>query len=509
MKPWTFLAHREISPWLVLLSVIVGVGMPLADTTITNVGRVFIVSSLGVTSYEAGWLTASYSLALAVGVPLSHRLRGFFEEKNLYSGAILAFMLGSLFMAMSTNFTEAMFSRGLEGLSAGILLPLAPILIQESFPEKIRPVAMSTFAIASAIWVTLGPTIGGFIIDNQGWQWAFAVNIPIGFLAILFAQLFLSNHPRQDPRQFDGTGFIILSASLGFLFTGFMRAEWVGWHSDQTVFFLVAGVLFFFLFWIWSFFHPDPILPTDILKSPLFAVILAVVLLQATQSFGRLYLLAPYLEKNYHFMAHNAGELIAVGALTEILISLSFLFSRFLPGKWPILLASGCILVSISNIDFLFLPATSFSLFFIIKSQLIFGAGLALTQISLAPLAATIFPADRIRAATTYLLVFQFIGGAWGTMLGRHLVLHVKPVFSQMLPQLSYRPDPHASAILPDKLAQAFTSNIIFYDLGLIGLLGGVLAVALVPFISPKRQGQKDPLGKPGFREMASLLKKE
>ncbi len=492
MRLSPFFSSREISPWLVLATVILGVGMPLADTTITNVGRVFIVSTLGVTSYEAGWLTASYSLALAVGVPLSHRLRGFLEEKDLYSGAILTFMLGSLCMAGSVNFTEAMLSRGIEGLSAGILLPLAPILIQESFPENLRSLAMSYFALFGAVWVTLGPTIGGFIIDNPGWQWAFAINIPIGFLAIFFAQAFLSNHPRQDPRRFDGTGFVLMATSLGCLFTGFMRAEWVGWHSSGTGFLLCSGLLLFFLFWIWSALSRDPILPTEVLRKPLFIGILAIVFMQSTQSFGRLYLLAPFLEKNYHFMAHDAGALVAVGALTEILLSLSFLFSRFLAGKWAILLTTGCILVSISNIDFLFLPATGFSLSFIVKSQLIFGAGLALTQISLPPLASKLFPQSKVRAATTYLLFAQFIGGAWGTMLGRHLVLHVKPVFSQMLPQLSTHRMGHSDIFLADRLAQSYTSNIIFYDLGIIGLIGAFLAFVLIFFLSEKRVGERD-----------------
>ena len=509
MRPRPFFPRSEISPWLVLVAVILGVGMPLADTTITNVGRVFIVSTLGITSYEAGWLTASYSLALAVGVPLSHRLRGFLEEKDLYSGALLTFMLGSLFMAISTNFTEAMLSRGIEGLSAGILLPLAPILIQESFPEHRRPLAMSYFALASAIWVTLGPTIGGFIIDNPGWQWAFAINIPIGFLAIFFAQLFLSNHPRQDPRRFDGAGFLLLATSLGCLFTGFMGAEWIGWHSDGTFLRLLAGLLLFFLFWLWSALFADPILPTEVLKKPLFIVILVIVFLQSTQSFGRLYLLAPYLEKNYHFMAHNAGELVAVGALTEILLSLSFLFSRFLVGKWSLLLASGCILVSISNIDFLFLPATAFSLSFLVKSQLVFGAGMALTQISLPPIAAMLFPQNLIRAATTYLLFVQFLGGAWGTMLGRHLVLHVKPVFSQMLPQLSSPLPPRSEAFLADRLSQAFTSNIIFYDLGLIGLLGGFLAMAFLPLLATRKRAQEGQKNKTISPELPSTLNGE
>lgn len=470
-------------PWLVLATVVLGVGMPLADTTITNVGRYFIVGGLGITPYETGWLTAGYSLALAVGIPLSHRLRGFLEERNLYSLSLLVFMAGSAVMASSDTFAQAMAGRGLEGLAGGILLPLAPILIQESFPAESQPMALSLFSLAGGVWVTLGPTIGGLLIDNAGWRWAFWINIPIGCVALFLAQAYLKNHPRQDPRRFDGIGFLLLAGSLGCLFTGYMSAEWYGWHSNRIFALFAVGLSLFFLFWLWSALHPDPILPPEVFRNPAFALLLATVFLQFTASFGRLYLLAPFLERNYSFQAHHAGALVAVGAVAEFLVSFSFLVTRFLDGRWAFILSAGAMLVAIANIDYLFLPANVFNLSFTVGSQLIFGAGLALTQVALPGLVRGLQPVGLVRATTTYLLVFQFLGGAWGTMVCRHLILHATPTFYPVLPQTSSpRPD-HASILLFARLAQAFVYNTLFFDLGLLGIVATILSLFLVPFV--------------------------
>jgi DHA2 family multidrug resistance protein len=471
------------NPWFVLATVVLGVGMPLADTTITNVGRYFIVGGLGITPYETGWLTAGYSLALAVGIPLSYRLRGFLEERNLYSLSLLAFMAGSLVMALSDTFADAMAGRGLEGLAGGILLPLAPVLIQESFPADRQPMALSLFSLAGGVWVTLGPTIGGLLIDNAGWRWAFGVNIPIGCVALLLAQAFLKNHPRQDPRRFDGVGFLLFAAALGFLFTGYMSAEWYGWHSDRIFALFTGGALLFFLFWIGSALYPDPILPPEVFRNPMFAVLLLVVFLQFTGSFGRLYLLAPFLERNYRFQAHHAGALVALGAVAELLVSLSFLAVRFLEGKWVYVLAAGSLLVAIANMDYLVLPANVFSLSFTVGSQLIFGAGLALTQVAIPSLVSGLQPQNLVRASTTFILMVQFLGGAWGTMISRHLILHITPDFYQALVQTSSPAVARSSAGLYFKLAQAFSYNVIFFNLGLVGLGAALLSMTLVPFV--------------------------
>ena len=473
------------SPWWTLLTVIVGTGMPFADTTITNIGRFYIVSGLGITPYETGWLTAGYSLALAMGIPLSHRLRGFMKEKDLYSLALLAFMAGSLMVAMASRFSQAMVGRGLEGLAGGILIPLAPALIQEVFPEKRIAAAQSLFAISSSIWVTLGPTIGGLIIDDIGWRMAFGINIPTGCLAMVMAQFFLRNHPLQDRRPFDLPGFLLLSAALGIFFTATMSAEWYGWHSARIAHGEMAASFFFCLFLLWSARTQYPILPPEVLARPLFALLLLVDFLQATQSFGRLYLLAPFLERNDRFQAHHAGAIVAVGAITEIIVSLSFFLNFLGRRRWVALLAAGCFFVGIANIDFLFLPDNVFDMSFTVISQLVFGAGLALSQMAFPQLIREIQTPDLLRAATTYFLFFQFLGGAWGTMISRYFVHHIQPVFLLSFSQLSRPPEDPGTLLKIRHLAAEYTSNMIFFDLGLAGLLGAALTLLFFLFFRP------------------------
>ena len=478
------LLHRD-NPWWILLTVVIGTGMPFADTTITNVGRYYIVSGLGVTPYETGWLTAGYSLALSVGIPLAHRLRGFLEEKDLYSLSLLTFMAGSVVVACSDRLSMAMIGRGLEGVAGGVLIPLATTLLQEVFPDLLLPMAQSLFSLSASVWVTLGPTIGGWIIDDIGWRWSFAINVPIGCISILMAQSFLRNHPRTDPKPFDFPGFFLLATSLGLFFTAYMSAEWFGWHSGFIARLGMAGSLIFCFFLFRSLLFRGAILSLEIFGNPRFALLVLAVFLQATQSFGRLYLLAPFLEKNDRFQAHHAGAIIAVGAIAEILVSLSFLVNIRNPSQWSLLLAFGVFLVAISNVDFLFLPANVFDMTFTVQSQLVFGAGLALAQISVGRLSRSFLPIEQFRLSTTWLLFAQFLGGAWGTMLSRHLVHHLQPVFRLDLPQTSFPPPPHSSLHLLRQIAGEFTSNMIFLDLGLIGLLGCAAVLALFLFPGP------------------------
>ena len=473
---------RADNPWWTLLTVVVGTGMPFADTTITNVGRYYIVSGLGVTPYETGWLTAGYSLALAVGIPLSHRLRGFLEEKDLYSLALLVFMAGSIMVALSDRFSSAMIGRGLEGLSGGVLIPMATTLLPEVFSGGRLATAQSLFSLSASVWVTIGPTIGGWIIDDIGWKWAFAINVPIGCIAMLMSQYFLRNHPRTDPKPFDFPGFLLLASFLGLFFTTYMSAEWYGWNSGFISNLGMTSSLFFCFFLLRSLLFRGAILPFELLGNPRFVLLLLVIFLQATQSFGRLYLLAPFLEKNDRFQAHHAGAIIAVGAIAEILISLSFLLTIRNYRQWVSLLAFGIFLVAIANVDYLFLPANVFDMAFTVRSQLIFGAGLALSQLSVAPVSRSFLPPGQLRSSTTWLLFSQFLGGAWGTMMARHLVHHIQPVFLLDLAQTSSTLRSQGTLRLLHQIAGEFTSNLIFLDLGLIGLLGCMAALLLLLF---------------------------
>lgn len=466
------------SPWAVFFLMVLGTAMPVVDTTIMNVGRYYVVRAFDITTYETGWLTAGYSLAVAMGIPLSHRLRGFFEESNLYAIATLTFVAGTGIVMISHTLSEAMMGRGLQGVSAGILLPLSTNLIRESFPPEKIPIALSFFTLSNILALTLGPTLGGYLMATWGWKSAFFINLPLGFLTMFLCQIILVNHPREDPKRFDLFGFLLLCLMSGTFFYAFMAAEWFGWNSFHTNLYFGISIVTLFLYGLRSALFSDPILPLNILIKPAFLGVLVLVFLISTSVFGRLYLLAPFLERNYHFQPYQSGEIIAVGAISEILIAfLSFtnILGRIEPRA---ILVIACAFLALSNLSYLRLPQNVYSAQMTIIPQLLFGFGLAFSQLSLGRLVTQSLPSNLARIGGVYQQTIQFLGGMFGTILCRHLLNNIPPVFLLSLAQ-SLRP-PLSNAELQNvaSRAYAFGYNMIFEWMGLIPLAAGIAVLA-------------------------------
>ncbi len=467
----------ESSPWAVLLLMVLATTMPLVDTTIMNVGRYWFVRAFDVTAYETGWLTAGYSLSLAMGVPLSHRLRGFFEEKDLYALSIWTFLTGTMVVMSAHTLAEAMIGRAIQGVAGGVLLPLSIAIIRETFsPDKI-PLALSVFTLANALAVSLGPTVGGYLLYAWGWQSTFFVNLPIGFLAIFLSQIILVNHPKQDPKRFDLWGYLLLCLTAGTFFWGFMAAEWYGWHSFPIGLAFTVSLIALWLYGLWSALFPEPILPVYLLARPKFLLSLILVFLVSTSVFGRMYLLAPFLERNYHFQPYQAGEVIAIGAFSEILTAF-LIFSNILErfdSRTILLAACGCL--ALSNLSYLRLPQNVYSSSMTTIPQILFGFGLALSQLSLGRFVGLTLPQELSRIGGVYQQTVQFLGGMFGTALCRHLLNNIPPVYFIAFPQTSMQAASSVDLQKAASLAYAFGYNMIFEWLGLFSLAAAVLVV--------------------------------
>ncbi|MCL5284287.1 MAG: MFS transporter [Nitrospirae bacterium] len=466
------------SPWLILFLMILGTTMPLVDTTIMNVGRYWFVRAFDVSTYETGWLTAGYSLALAMGIPLSHRLRGIFEERDLYALATWTFIIGTLIVTNSHTLSEVMIGRAVEGIAGGVLLPLSTTLIRESFPEEKVSTALSLFFLANALAVSLGPTVGGYLLYSFGWRSVFFVNLPAGFLTILLSHFLLVNHPRQDPKRFDPLGYLLLCLGTGSFFWAFMAAEWWGWHSGPIILAFGIATLSLSLYALWSVIFPDPILPPGPLLQPKFLMALLLVFLVSASVFGRMYLLAPFLERNYHFQPYQAGEIIAIGAFSEILTA--FLVLGRILERFPVrlVLATACGCLALSNLSYLRLPQNVYAESMTTSPQILFGFGLALSQYSLGRLIVSSLPRDLTRIGGVYQQTVQFLGGMFGTVLCRHLLNSIPPVFYLALPQTSAPPVPAVNLQKVASLAYAFGYNMIFGWMGIFSLGAVALLVA-------------------------------
>ncbi|MHB8422613.1 MAG: MFS transporter [Leptospirales bacterium] len=466
------------SPWMVLFTVLLGTSMPLADTTSMNVGRFFIARALDSNSDETRWLTAGYSLFVAIGIPLSHRLRGYFSERVLYSLAIVVFMAGSLVSMLAHFMPMMMLGRALQGISGGVLIPLSVTLVAESFPERSRIKGLGLFSLGNAVAVTLGPTIGGFLVDDVGWRWTMGIHLPIGFATLFLAHFTLLDHPRQDPKRFDLIGWILFAATGFFFMYAVMEGERFGWHSDYIFHFAILFLLFFFLYLLWSMIFPEPIFPPELFRYRAFLVVTASNFLRSISVFGRLYLLPLFLESFYHFQSHHAGLLILSGAIVELLIPIFASFLSFnIHFPW-FAMGGGSLLIGLSSVAYLNLPANAFSLPATILPQLVFGIGMAMVQVSLAPLVQQTVPVHLVRVGNVFQLTVMFLGGMVGTILGRHLLDNMPAGFwSQMiLPSgqgLLSAPGSNAESF---RVSQVFSYNLDFWIMGLFGLAAAVLA---------------------------------
>jgi EmrB/QacA subfamily drug resistance transporter len=488
---------------MVLATVLLGTSLPLADTTSMNVGRFFIARALDSSSDETRWLTAGYSLFVAIGIPLSHRLRSFFSERTLYALATLVFMGGSVVSMFSHFMPSMMVGRALQGMAGGVLLPLSLALVNESFPESSRAQGLTLFSLGNALAVSLGPTIGGYLVDYANWRWTMGIHLPIGFATLIFVHLSLEEHPRQDPRRFDLPGWLLYSASAFFFMYSVMEGERFGWHSQiifQT-FFIFLALFFFYVLWAARF--PDPIFPLDLFRYPGFVILTVVNLLRSVSVFGRLYLLPLYLEIFYHFQAHQAGFLIMTGAMVELMIPV---LAALVPGNlhFPWLAISlGSFLLGLSSVAYLNLPGNAFSVPETVLPNLVFGVGMAMVQVSLAPLVRRTLPVPLERVGNVFQLAVMFLGGMIGTILGRHLLDNLAPVFHVQIPlsPLSESTISHG-AILLKRLSGEYSYNIAFWVMGLISIGASALSVSWFLFdVLPRRlrqstiRGQEDNLG--------------
>ncbi len=468
------------SPGMVLFTVILGTTLPLADTTSMNVGRFFIARALDSSPDETRWLTAGYSLFVALGIPLSYRLRGLFEERDLYSLATSVFMAGSV-VSMIAHFMPAMMvGRALQGLSGGVLIPLSIALINESFPPERRARALALFAVGNALAVSIGPTIGGLLVDTLGWRWTMGIHLPVGFLTLLLAAISLSNHPRSEKVPFDLFGWLLFSGAAFFAMDTLMEGERFGWHSTTLFLMAFACLLFFFSYCLHAARHPRPIVPPELFCHGGYLLLSAANFLRSTAIFGRLYLLPLFLEIFYRFQSHQAGMVIFLGAITELLIPVfAFLIT---PGRsfftWGFM-ASGSVLIALANVAYLTLPANVYDLPLVLLPQTVFGIGVALTQVALAPLVVRTLPSSLHRVGLVVQAVIQFLGGMFGTVWARHLVDNIAPAFHPVLPQTSGSLPPLAAGKMAASLSQAFAYNETFLILGGVSLLASLFILLL------------------------------
>ncbi|MBV9277668.1 MAG: DHA2 family efflux MFS transporter permease subunit, partial [Candidatus Eremiobacteraeota bacterium] len=225
-----FRQHANPPIGLITITVMLGLIMAIVDATIVNVALNTIGGNLGASIDEVSWVATGYILANVVIMPLNGWLTAFLGRKRFYATSLAIFTIASLLCGTARSVWVLVFYRVLQGIGGGALQPTAQAILFESYPPERRGAAMAIFGLGAMVGPAIGPTLGGYIIDNASWPLIFFINIPIGVAAFIMTLMFVPN-PSYIERVRSGVDW----AGLGLLTAGLASLQYVlerGQHDD-------------------------------------------------------------------------------------------------------------------------------------------------------------------------------------------------------------------------------------------------------------------------------------
>ncbi len=224
---------------IIVITVVSAAIMELIDTSIVNVALSDMSGSLGVNIEDVSWVITSYAIANVVIIPLTSFLADYFGRKNYYIASMIIFTSASYLCGQSSTLWELVLWRFVQGVGGGALLSTSQAIMFDSFEPRERPMAAGLFGMGIVLGPTLGPTVGGYIIEHFNWPLIFMINIPIGIIATLLSITFIEKKEgegkRKDQIRVDYLGIVLLAAGIGCLQYVLERGESEDWFSSESI----------------------------------------------------------------------------------------------------------------------------------------------------------------------------------------------------------------------------------------------------------------------------------
>lgn len=389
--------------------------LPVLDTTIVNVALPYMMGSLDTNQDEVRWIVSAYSMAFAVVTLASGWARTYFGMKNLYLASIFLFVLSSFLCGISPNLGVMIACRILQAVGGGMMMPLGFTIITEAFPPKERPKAFGFFGIVIVLGPTIGPILGGWLVDNFNWRDVFFINVPFGFLSFFFTVMVLKKDRPHVVVPFDYAGFLSLGTALSFLLVGLTEGERWGWSSRFVYECWGISSLSFWIFVVTAFVVRHPIIDLAVFRDMDFCLIMLANFFRALGLFGRMFLLPLFVQTFNMFTATDAGLVLLPSSLMAGITMpiLGNLSSKGSDRFKRILLVLGFLMLGLSQILFAFLTGIP-SLEQILLAQLVFGLSMGLLNALLTSIPQTLVEPRFIGLASSLQSNMLQIGGALG-----------------------------------------------------------------------------------------------
>jgi len=301
-------------PWIAAMAFF----MQALDATILNTALPAIAESLNRSPLAMQSAIISYTLTVAMLIPVSGWLADRFGTRRVFMLAVTLFTLGSLACALSSSLGELVVFRVIQGIGGAMMMPVARLALLRAYPRSELLPVLNFVTMPGLVGPILGPVLGGVLVTWASWHWIFLINIPIGIAGIFYARKFMPNFTTPR-RKFDMGGFFLFGLSLVLFSSGmelFGEKVVATWLAVSIIF---TGILLFLLYIRHARRHPTPLISLSLFNTRTFSVGIAGNIASRLGTGCVPFLMPLMLQVGFGYPALIAGCMMAPTAVGSIL----------------------------------------------------------------------------------------------------------------------------------------------------------------------------------------------
>jgi MFS transporter, DHA2 family, multidrug resistance protein len=302
--------RREPGKWLIAASVLTGTFLSVMDVSVVNVAMPHMMGSFGQDLLSITWVSTAYSIAEIIMITMTAFWSTLLGRKRLYLISITIFIAGSMLAGTARTFAQLLCFRVVQGIGGGTLIPASQAITREKFPPAEQGMAMALYSMGVMLAPTMGPIVGGWLVDNWGWRWIFYINVPFAISGLLMVSAFVHDPPylRRGLQRIDWTGIGLLTVGLTSLQIVLERGQEVDWFaSNWIVSGTVVAVLTIVALLIWELQNDEPIVNFRLFRNLRLSAGSGMGIVIGFALFGSTFLLPQLTQDVLGYPAYRAG----------------------------------------------------------------------------------------------------------------------------------------------------------------------------------------------------------
>ena len=315
--------RASTATWIAVLAAMIGSFMAILNIQITNASLLNIEGGIGTGVDNGSWISTSYLIGEIVVIPLTDYLSRVFSFRRYMLASASLFAAFSVACAFTHDLPSMIAMRGLQGFAGGVLIPMAFTMVLTKLPKPQQPIGLAIFALSVTFAPAIGPTIGGYLTENYGWQTIFFVNVLPTIVMVTALYLTLERQPMQLGllREGDWTGIVTMAIGLSAFQTVLEEGNKDDWFSSPFILRLAAIAAVSLSLFVWIELTVEkPLIRLRLLKQRNFGFGTISVTLLGFALFGSVYILPAYLGQTQGYNAEQIGAVLAWTGLPQLLL---------------------------------------------------------------------------------------------------------------------------------------------------------------------------------------------